>query len=60
MKFELKKLLESLNNAQGFLEQTGYMTANLWNKINDIKDLLLIVTNEMSVDEKLQDDKCNF
>lgn len=60
MKVELKKLIKSLNNAQGFLEQTGYMTADRWSEINNVKRLLCIVINEMSVDEKLQDDNCNF
>lgn len=60
MKVELKKLIKLLNNAQGFLEQTGYMTADRWNEINNVKRLLCIVINEMSVDEKLQYDNCNF
>lgn len=60
MKVKLKKLIKSLNNAQGFLEQTGYMTADRWNEINNVKRLLCAVINEMSVDEKLQDDNCNL
>lgn len=60
MKTELKKLIKSLNNARGFMEQTGYMTADRWNQINDIKSLFITVIKEMSVDEKLKKDKYNF
>lgn len=60
MKTELKKLIKSLNNVGGFMEQTGYMTADRWNQINDIKNLFITVIKEMSVDEKLKKEKYNF